>query len=74
MEDIPAVDKYFDIVTQTHCFHELPEPAIRQTAIEISRVLKPGGIFVHMDAMQHVDDYCISSTSKVPHFQKIAIF
>ena len=65
MESIPAVDGYFDIVTHTNCFHEMPESAIRNTAMEIARVLPKGGLFLHMDAVQNEDDYSISKTSRV---------
>jgi ubiquinone/menaquinone biosynthesis C-methylase UbiE len=65
MEDIPMGSGSFDFVTQTNCFHEMPESAIRNTASEVSRILKPGGMFLHLDAPQIQDDSTIASTSRV---------
>lgn len=64
MEHIPMSDESFDFVTQSNCFHEMPESAIRNTAAEISRVLKPGGLFVHHDAVQMDDDMSVAATSR----------
>ena len=65
MTNVPFDDESFDFVTETNCFHEMPESAIYGTAKEISRVLKPGGLFVHSDAVQMKDDPSIASVSRV---------
>ena len=65
MEDMPQNDASFDFVTETNCFHEIPEYAIRNIARETSRVLKEGGFFLHMDAVQMKDDASIAATSRV---------
>ena len=67
MTHVPPVDdEFFDFVAgETNCFHEMPESAIFDTAKEISRVLKPGGLFVHLDAVQMKDDPSITSASRV---------
>jgi ubiquinone/menaquinone biosynthesis C-methylase UbiE len=70
MEDIPMGSGSFDFVTQTNCFHEMPESAIRNTASEVSRILKPGGMFFHLDASQMQDDSTIASTSRVGFDEK----
>jgi ubiquinone/menaquinone biosynthesis C-methylase UbiE len=55
-EALPFPDKSFDCVVTTFLFHELP-PAIRYSvADEIGRVLKSGGIYVHLDSLQLGDD------------------
>lgn len=49
-------DARFDVATSVYLFHELP-PAVRaQTAREIARILKPGGVYVHADTLQYGDD------------------
>jgi len=64
MEDIPVQDETYDFVTQSNCFHEMPQPAIENTAAEIARILKPGGLFLHHDAVQMVDDSSVAKTSR----------
>lgn len=56
MESMPYTGNRFDVVTETNTFHELPQGAIRNVAREIGRVLVPGGLFLHLDANQLVDD------------------
>lgn len=65
MESIPAGAGHFDIVSQTNAFHEMPGSAIERAAAEISRVLRDGGLFLHLDAVQAVDDPGSASLSKV---------
>lgn len=65
MECIPKEDESFDFVTQSNCFHEMPEDAIWNTAAEIARVLKHGGLFVHHDAVQRVDDASVVEVARV---------
>jgi ubiquinone/menaquinone biosynthesis C-methylase UbiE len=65
MEVVPREAASFDFVTQSNCFHEMPENAIRNTVSEIARVLKPGGVAVLHDAVQFCDDASMAATSKV---------
>eukprot|EP00978_Attheya_sp_CCMP212_P032501 scaffold127379_cov52-Attheya_sp.AAC.1 len=65
MEDIPAEECSYEFVTQTNCFHELPESVIRTTSFEISRVLKPGGLFLQVEPVQMIDDPSIAGASCV---------
>lgn len=44
-----------DIVTSIFLHHELPPDARRAVALEIARVLKPGGLFVFVDSLQFGD-------------------
>lgn len=54
-ETMPLQDASQDIITCIYLFHELP-PAVRSAvAQEISRVLKPGGLFVLVDSIQPGD-------------------
>lgn len=52
----------FDVVTSIWLFHELPAEVTRRVISEISRVLKPGGLFIFLDAKQRHDesDYDVS--------------
>ncbi len=51
-EKLPYRDGYFDIVTSTYLFHELPRKARRQVIREMHRVLRPGGLAVIEDSAQ----------------------
>lgn len=51
-EALPFADASLDIVTDVFLFHELPPKVRRIVAGEIARVLKPGGLLVHMDSLQ----------------------
>jgi ubiquinone/menaquinone biosynthesis C-methylase UbiE len=54
-ESIPLPDASVDAAVSIYLFHELP-PKIRAAAAkEISRVLKPGGLFVLADTIQYGD-------------------
>ncbi len=55
-ERMPLEKASQDIVTATYLFHELPPKVRRQVADEIARVLKPGGMFILVDALQ-TDDH-----------------
>ncbi len=54
-EKIPAKAGTQDIVTCIYLFHELPPKIRRVVAKEIARVLRPGGLFVLVDSLQHGD-------------------
>lgn len=54
-EAIPLADSSQDAVTSIFLFHELPRRARANVAREIGRVLKPGGLFVLVDSIQHGD-------------------
>jgi ubiquinone/menaquinone biosynthesis C-methylase UbiE len=54
-ERLPFADASFDIVSDVFLFHELP-PRVRSTvACEIARVLRPGGLVIHLDTIQRGD-------------------
>lgn len=46
----------FDIVCSVYLFHELPPAARGAVAAEIARLLKPGGVYIHVDTLQYGDD------------------
>lgn len=54
-ETMPLDDTSFDIVTCIYLFHELPPKVRKSVAREITRVLKPGGIFIFVDSLQFGD-------------------
>jgi ubiquinone/menaquinone biosynthesis C-methylase UbiE len=54
-ESMPFKDRWFDVVTSTYLFHELPRPARRNVMREMLRVLKPGGLLVVEDSAQPSD-------------------
>jgi ubiquinone/menaquinone biosynthesis C-methylase UbiE len=51
-EKLPYRDDYFDIVTSTYLFHELPRRMRRAVMQELHRVLRPGGLLVVEDSAQ----------------------
>ena len=51
-EELPFRDDWFDVVTTTYLFHELPTKARRWAMAEMRRVLRPGGLFVLEDSAQ----------------------
>lgn len=51
-ENIPVPDGSVDLVTAVYLFHELPRKVRAQVLSEVARVLKPGGRFVLVDALQ----------------------
>ncbi|MEO0400230.1 MAG: class I SAM-dependent methyltransferase [Pseudomonadota bacterium] len=55
-EETGFADASFDIVTAVYLFHELPPKVRRLVATEISRILKPGGLFVLTDTLQYGDE------------------
>ncbi|MBT9444727.1 MAG: class I SAM-dependent methyltransferase [Hyphomonadaceae bacterium] len=54
-EALPFADASLDALTCVYLFHELPPRVRRDTAKEIARVLKPGGVFVFADSLQTGD-------------------
>jgi 2-polyprenyl-3-methyl-5-hydroxy-6-metoxy-1,4-benzoquinol methylase len=48
-EDTKFPDEHFDIVTSNLLFHEVTEQASRDIIHEVSRVLRPGGVFSATD-------------------------
>ena len=48
-EDTKFPDGYFDIVSDYIMFHEVTAEAAEQIVPEIHRILRPGGVFNHMD-------------------------
>ncbi|WP_245593417.1 class I SAM-dependent methyltransferase [Azospirillum halopraeferens] len=55
-EAMPLPDVSQDVVTCIYLFHELPRRVRPLVAAEIARVLKPDGIAVFVDSLQHGDD------------------
>ncbi len=54
-ERLPVPDASLDAVSDIFLFHELPPKARQKVAREIGRVLKPGGILLHVDSLQKGD-------------------
>lgn len=54
-EQLPFVDRHFDVVTSVYLFHELPRSARRRVVAEMMRVLAPGGLLVIEDSAQMAD-------------------
>ncbi|GAM98703.1 SAM-dependent methyltransferases [alpha proteobacterium U9-1i] len=55
VEQAPFEDASFDATACVYLYHELPPRVRRDTAREIARVLKPGGVFVFADSIQAGD-------------------
>jgi ubiquinone/menaquinone biosynthesis C-methylase UbiE len=51
-EALPIADASLDIAACIFLMHELPPEVRRAAALEISRVIKPGGLFVLVDSLQ----------------------
>lgn len=54
-ETLPFADDSFDAVVCVYLFHELPQEARRRAALEMCRVIAPGGTVVLTDSMQKGD-------------------
>jgi ubiquinone/menaquinone biosynthesis C-methylase UbiE len=54
-EAMPIADGSLDAVTCVYLFHELPRAVRGAVTREIARVLKPGGVAVLVDSLQHGD-------------------
>lgn len=55
-EDTGLPDEGYDLITCVYLFHELPPKVRRQVATEMARLLKPGGMVVHLDTVQYGDE------------------
>ncbi len=70
-EELPFRDSWFDVVTTTFLFHELPAKARRRAMDEMRRVLRPGGLFVLEDSAQLAEAgelaFFLSSFAKQMH-------
>lgn len=55
-EDMPIESESQDIVVSVYLFHELPQKIRMEVFDEITRVLKPGGLFVFTDSLQFGDN------------------
>lgn len=55
-EAMPFETASFDIVTCIFLYHELPHEVRRRVTAEISRILKPDGLFVFIDSLQWGDE------------------
>lgn len=60
-EKMPVAARSQDIVTASYLFHELPPKIRKSVAREIARVLKPGGVFLFIDALQTDDQAAFNS-------------
>jgi ubiquinone/menaquinone biosynthesis C-methylase UbiE len=54
-EQLPFRDGWFDVVTSTYLFHELPRRVRRTVLAELVRVLRPGGLLVLEDSAQRAE-------------------
>ena len=54
-ETLPFEDGSMDIIMSVYLFHELPPKVRHEVAAEVARVLKPGGLYVHVDSAQYGD-------------------
>ena len=54
-ERLPFRDGWFDVVTSTYLFHELPRRVRRTVLAELVRVLRPGGLLVLEDSAQRAE-------------------
>jgi ubiquinone/menaquinone biosynthesis C-methylase UbiE len=52
-EHMPLASESYDLVTALLVLHEMPLEATRALFAEARRVLKPGGVFITFDAIQH---------------------
>ena len=64
-ESLPFPDASFDVVLSSLVFHHLPHAALRSSALEMRRVLKPGGRLLVVDIGGPQDDG--KRTMHAPH-------
>ena len=55
-ESLPLADGTLDLATSVYLFHELPPQIRRDVALEMARVIRPGGLFVLVDSLQTGDE------------------
>jgi ubiquinone/menaquinone biosynthesis C-methylase UbiE len=55
-EQLPFADNSLDAVTCVYLFHELPPRVRPLVAVEIARVLRPGGLLAFADSIQPADE------------------
>lgn len=55
-EDTGLAGKRFDLATSVYLFHELPPKARKNVVRETARLLKPGGVYIHVDTIQYGDE------------------
>ncbi|MGA2950736.1 MAG: class I SAM-dependent methyltransferase [Caulobacteraceae bacterium] len=55
VERLPFADASLDAATSVYLFHELPPKVRPAVALEIARVVKPGGFLVFADSIQPAD-------------------
>jgi ubiquinone/menaquinone biosynthesis C-methylase UbiE len=69
-EKLPLADGSVDILATVYLFHELPPKIRKQAAAEIARVLRPGGLYLHLDSVQYGDtglDILVESFPRAVH-------
>lgn len=64
-EQLPLADASADIISSIFLFHELPARTRANVVREIARVLRPGGLVLHVDSIQ---------TGDVPRFDPLLGF
>ncbi|MEZ5920665.1 MAG: class I SAM-dependent methyltransferase [Parvularculaceae bacterium] len=55
-EAMNFADASFNVATAVYLFHELPPKVRDEAALEIARILKPGGTFILADTIQYGDE------------------
>ncbi|HEY1416167.1 MAG TPA: class I SAM-dependent methyltransferase [Caulobacteraceae bacterium] len=55
-ERLPFANESLDAISCIFLFHELPRKVRRDVAVELARVLKPGGLVAFADSLQPVDE------------------
>ena len=69
-ERLPLADGSVDVLCTVYLFHELPPKVRREVAREFARVLRPGGLYLHVDSIQYGDtgmDALLESFPRVFH-------
>ncbi|MBB4658653.1 class I SAM-dependent methyltransferase [Parvularcula dongshanensis] len=69
-ERLPYADGSVDIIASVYLFHELPPKVRREVAAEFARVLRPGGLYLHLDSVQYGDtglDILLETFPRVLH-------
>lgn len=69
-EALPFEDQSIDLLYSVYLFHELPPKVRKEVASEFARVLKPGGLYLHVDSVQYGDtalDLLLEGFPRVVH-------